>query len=212
MSDAGIWTEVAADPAEASPASDAFAAFGTASWLPTRVQRAQMAEAQAEAREARRADRERQDRADKLAESALVAYRNAAEVRGEYVSALDLATGNVPGRTVADIFAGARAAAEREDAIAAARQRRQDGSGEWIGAAEPRIGRSDGWPQSAYLADRMITQASDLHRARIAYETRHGYRSAAGEMAERAAQRQAEQAESARYRAQQGYTYGEITR
>jgi hypothetical protein len=51
--------------------------------------------------------------------------REQAEARGEVISAMALATGQVPGRTVADIFRSALAASEREDAIAAARASRE---------------------------------------------------------------------------------------
>lgn len=56
-------------------------------------------------------------------------YRAAAEQRGEVVDALDLASGHVRGRPLADILAGAAAMADRQDAAEAWRRER--------GEAEP---------------------------------------------------------------------------
>jgi len=148
------------------------------SWLPDRSQRAMAAEDAHERAEARRAEIERQDREDKAHERALGAYRAAAEARGEFISAVQLAAGDGISRSIEDVFADARLASEREDGRAAARQRHQDGDVVFIDH-EPRIqGASrSAWPESEYELDRMLRQADELHRDRIAYEARQASRS-----------------------------------
>jgi hypothetical protein len=83
---------------------------------------------------------------------------------------MQLATGQDIGRSMPDIFADALAAGDREDARAAAIERRLAGSGEFIG-----VSRSDGWPESPYEADRMLRRADDLHRDLVAVRARHDY-------------------------------------
>ena len=53
-------------------------------------------------------------------------YAEQAEQRGEHVSAFALATGQVPGRSAAEVLAAAAAAADIEDARAEARARRAE--------------------------------------------------------------------------------------
>jgi hypothetical protein len=155
------------------------AGFGT-SWLPASVQRRMAVEDQAERREARRAEAERQDRQESAHERAVGAYRAAAEQRGEVVSALQLAAGQGIGRSVEDVFADAVAAAEREDARAAARQRHEDGGAVLIDA-EPRIRASrSAWPESEYELDRMLREASELHRSLVMTQSRLASRQGRG--------------------------------
>jgi phosphopantothenoylcysteine synthetase/decarboxylase len=103
------------------------AGFGIPDFLPLATRKAMRADEIREAREARDAERERDQRAEASRSANLALYKDQAEARGEHVSALDLATGNVAGRTPADIFAAAAAMADMEDARQAAQQRRENG-------------------------------------------------------------------------------------
>jgi hypothetical protein len=152
------------------------AGFGAAGWLPARVQRAQAAEEAAERREARRAEAARAERAEAAREKSLSAFRAAAELRGEVVSALALAAGEVAGRTLGDIFADARRAGDREDALAASRDRRE----ELVYVDEPVIaGASRSEPLvSEYALGREIRRAAGLHSDLMAVRARHDYRAA----------------------------------
>lgn len=126
-----------------------------------------------DAREAKQEREERQEREmhrEQLHEAALVAYRSAAESRGEYVSAVALATGQGGGRTLADIFAGAEAAADQQDARAGAAER--NGRDDW-----GYVGRSN-WPGSQFELERELGRAEDLHRDFVAYRARTGYQDA----------------------------------
>lgn len=146
------------------------AGFGT-DWLPASVRRRQLAEEAAERREARRAEQERADRAERLHDAAVAQYLAAAAVRGEEGTVEALVTGAELGRSVTDVLAEAQAAADREDARAAARERRA----EYLGDTGD-IGRSsDGWPSSAYEADRLIRQARDLHSGLVMARARRNY-------------------------------------
>ncbi len=142
---------------------------------PARSLRWMEAEAAAERREARRAEAERQDRAEQAAETALAMYRSQAEARGEVVSAVALARGEIGGRTAAEVLADAQGAADREDARQAARDRREEVC---FIDREPTIhtSRSDGWE---YEFARQLRQAEDLHRALVTYRARHHYPRAA---------------------------------
>ena len=151
------------------------AAFGVPAWLPASVQRRQAAEDARERAEARRADRERAEADERRHEAAVQAWAAAAEVRGEAVSAMQLATGEGIGRSLGDVFAEARAAADREDGRAEALRRRLDESGELI-YAEPRIHASrSGWPESERELDRMLRRADELHRDLVAVRARRDY-------------------------------------
>ena len=146
------------------------AGFGT-SWLPARVQRSIAAEEARERREERDAQRKRDERREQAHDRALSAYREAADARGEVVGAVALARGEDIGRDINDILGDARAAAEREDVRRASADRREDVF--WIDA-EPTIhgtSRSRG-PETLYEVERMVSQAEQLHRDRIAYEAR----------------------------------------
>jgi hypothetical protein len=184
------------------------AGFGM-SWLPAAAQGRIEAEERAEEREARRAEAEREVQREQRHESAMAAYAAAAGERGEVVSALAIARGEVAGRTVGDVFADALAAADREDARSASRQRREDGDVVFIDS-EPRIhgvSRS-AWPASEWELDRTLRQASELHRDLVAVRARYDY--PAAEMAARAKTGEAREL-ARRYQAQNGYS-GEITR
>jgi hypothetical protein len=154
--------------------SDGLEPAGIGSWLPERVQRRQDAEDRAEEREARRAEKAQEDAAEAAQEKALAAYREQAEMRGEHISAMDLATGRIPARTVQDVFRDAMAAADREDARTAAREQREAQGGAHVEFGEPVIGRS-WWPQSEYELERELELASDLHRDLVLFRARRNY-------------------------------------
>jgi len=97
--------------------------------LPPRVAR-MVAQADArEAVEAKRAQAEREARNEAVHAEVVEFYRQLAEARGEDITALEVATGRVSGRSLADIFADAQQAGDFEDAVAAARAARETGSG-----------------------------------------------------------------------------------
>jgi hypothetical protein len=79
--------------------------------------------------ESKRAEQERERRAEEYQAQTTEFYRQQAELRGEEISALDVATGRVSGRSLAEIFEDARQAGDREDVLAAARLSRAGGSG-----------------------------------------------------------------------------------
>ncbi len=148
-----------------------------AGWLPPAVARRVADDDAHERAQARRDEAERADQADACRENALAAYKTAAEARGEVVSAVQLATGEGIGRTTADIFGDAIAAADREDARTAARQRHEDGEVVFIDR-EPVLhgaSRSDGWPSSSYEADSMLRRARGLHSDLVRTMARHDY-------------------------------------
>jgi hypothetical protein len=142
-----------------------------AMWLPPRVARLQEAEDARERRETRREEAERAEAAEAAADKSLSAYRLAAEARGESVSAVALATGEGIGRSMADVFADAVAAADHEDARQGAKAKREAG----IEPDHVMVGRSDGWPESAYQADRQIRRADELHRDLVRYKAARTY-------------------------------------
>jgi len=136
-------------------------------FLPPSVQRRMAVEDAAEAKQARQEKQEREVRREQLHDSALQAYRAAAEARGEVVSAVALATGQAGGRSLADIFDSVIAAADQEDARQGAQER--SGRDDW-----GYVGRS-AWPGSEYELDRTINRAQELHRDLVAYRGRHDY-------------------------------------
>jgi hypothetical protein len=93
--------------------------------LPVRIAAALAKQDAKEALEARRAEEAREERAEEWAQRNMAMAREAAEARGELVSALDVATGHVTGRSIRDIFASAIAAADASDRVAAARASRE---------------------------------------------------------------------------------------
>ena len=100
------------------------AGFGL-DWLPASVQRRMAASDAAEARQERAEEQERELHREAAAERAHLAYRATAEARGEYVSAVALARGEAGGRSLAEIFQGVEAAADREDARLGAQERKE---------------------------------------------------------------------------------------
>lgn len=96
-------------------------------WLPRSTQKATRAEEVRERREARDAELEREQLAEAKRSAAMALYAEQAEQRGEYVSALQMATGQVAGRTAAEVLAAAAVMADREDARAEWQERREAG-------------------------------------------------------------------------------------
>jgi pyruvate/2-oxoglutarate dehydrogenase complex dihydrolipoamide acyltransferase (E2) component len=138
---------------------DQLAGFAAGSWLPPRAVQVIAREEAHERAEARRAEIERADQADQRHESAVAEYRRQAELRGEQLSAVALATGEGLGRSVGDVLEEAAAEADRADARERAREGR---NAEWLGAGEPVIrSRGDGWPESSWEVDRIVRQAQD---------------------------------------------------
>jgi hypothetical protein len=158
--------------------NDSLASFGVPDWLPVAAQRNLIHEEALRRRDAAVAERELEARRADLHEKNLHAYRQAAEARGEYVSALELATGQVTGRTMADVFRDAREAGDREDARAAVRARKEAQGEVPVLVGEGSIGRS-GWPGSEYELNSQLERASDLHRDLVAYRARRNYPEAA---------------------------------
>jgi hypothetical protein len=97
--------------------------------LPVRV-RARIEQEEAHERVLAAAEEQaRADRAEEWHQRNLSLARDWAEARGDVVSALQLARGEVRGRSIQDIFAGAIEASARQDAVDSARLHR-DGHGE----------------------------------------------------------------------------------
>ena len=130
------------------------------SWLPGSVLRAQYLEDVEAAKQARAEKRARADRADEAHNKAVAAYMTGAAMRGEAVSAVDAANGNI-GRTVAEVLSGATG--ELADRIPAHQRGERDY--ELLDAGEPviRARYDDGWPSSSYEADSMLRRAEGLH-------------------------------------------------
>lgn len=170
--------------------SNDLAGFGV-DWLPPTVQRRIAVEDRQEARAARQDARDREARLADRHDRALAAARDRAMLRGEEVPPQAMVTGEGLARTVAETLADAAAQGAIEDARTASRERHERGEERvWI-EAEPvgaRRAASD-WPGSEYELGRLIDQADELHRWRIAFEARHGYRSVESTEAERSANR-----------------------
>jgi hypothetical protein len=192
--------------------------FGALSWLPPRVLRRQAAEDAAEKREAKRAEREREACAEQAADNALAAYRVTAELNGDVVSALALASARVP----ADEAERAAAAADAIQAVLSGKLDEMTEQDKWQAArdaaadrhvfvGEPVIGRSDGWPESPYEAERAIARAEELHRDLVAARVRYSY--PAAEAAARAKMPAADRSQAAVRSADSGYyDAAELTR
>ena len=147
-------------------------------WLPPSVA-ARIADEEAhELAAAKRDEAQRADQADQARERGLEAYRVAAGARGEVVSALAIARGEVAGRSLGEIFGDARDAADREDARASARQRREDGDDVYFGEPVIHGAARSAWPSSDYELDRLMRHADELHRDLVAVRARYNYRSA----------------------------------
>ena len=111
-------------------------------WLPPHIQRRVAQDDAREALESKRAEAEREVRAEERHQRAMELHKEQAELRGEVIDVLAMARGEVPGRTVEDILASARAAMARDDVITAAKLHR-DGNGDpapvHVEVAEPRL-------------------------------------------------------------------------
>jgi hypothetical protein len=97
-------------------------------WLPPSVARRAARDDAREQREAHAADAERERRVEDAHQRHLALAAEQAGLRGDVVTALQLATGQVRGRSVAEILDAGRLAGDRDDVIAAARLHR-DGHG-----------------------------------------------------------------------------------
>jgi hypothetical protein len=166
---------------------------GSGGWLPASVRRRQAVEEQAERRAERAQRAEQADRVEQAHDRAVAAYMAGAAQRGETVSAMDAATGNI-GRTLAEVLSGATG--ELADRIPKGERGPRDY--EILGAGEPVI-RSrrydDGWPSSSYECDSMLRRAENLHRDLVMTQQR-----IAG-----AAGRGAEHVEAERAKAERGH-------
>ena len=96
---------------------------GLPGWLPPAAARSVAEAERVCARESRQAEAEREARAESARSRAIESYRAAAELRGEVISPMQLATGAGLGRTVQQIFAEAESQADRMDAREVARMR-----------------------------------------------------------------------------------------
>ena len=119
----------AAAPYDARWLMTEIAGWGVPGFLPPAVARRALRDDAREAIESKRAEAERELLAEERRSRAMALYAEQAELRGEVVTAMQLATGQVSGRSIADILAAASAAADRDDVITAARLHR-DGHGE----------------------------------------------------------------------------------
>ena len=119
------------------------AGWGAApSFLPPAVARRALRDDAREARETRLAEAERERLMEERHSRALDTYRAQAEARGEVLDVMALATGQVHGRSIADILEAARLAGDREDLVMAARLHRE-GHGDpeplHVEVGEPRL-------------------------------------------------------------------------
>jgi hypothetical protein len=134
------------------------AGWGVPGFLPPAVaMRARQADAR-EAIAARQAEDEQEAHREELRQRHLGLYREQAERRGELVSAVALATGQVPGRTVADILAAGAAAGDREDLVTEARLHRE--------------GHGDPEPLHVFVDEPVIQQARSANGLRIFHRAR----------------------------------------
>jgi hypothetical protein len=157
------------------------AGFGVAGWLPASVLRAQALEEQAERREARAAERLAGERAEARRSASLAMYAAGCEARGEAVPVMAMARGEVAGRDFADVLADAAAMADRQDAIEAARARRETGTGYEIlpyPVAPPALAVGEE-PQSARAAPVTAAGRELANRYRRFAESRDAARRAA---------------------------------
>jgi hypothetical protein len=101
------------------------AGWGVPDFLPPAVARRMVRADAQEAVAAKQAEAERELLAEERHSRAMALYCQQAEARGEEISALALATGQVSGRSIADILAAAVAAGDREDWVTEARLHRE---------------------------------------------------------------------------------------
>jgi hypothetical protein len=158
------------------------AGFGVPDFLPLATRKALQAEEVREYREAKEAEAERERLAEAHRSANLAMFRDQAEARGEHVSAMALATGQVTGRSIGDIFAEASAAADIADAREAARQRREDGERLNLCFGETSRAKAAETPEGREILNtvrryKALYQDSDvIDRARIASAARAAQR------------------------------------
>jgi pyruvate/2-oxoglutarate dehydrogenase complex dihydrolipoamide acyltransferase (E2) component len=124
-------------------------AMGVPDWLSDRTRRQIVAEEARERAQAVREERERAERAETAHERAVACYRSMAEMRGEDIDVMALAMGQ-GGRTIQDVITSAAAMADRQDAMDAARARRE--------AENPQ-------PLHVFVGEPVIVDASPTRRA-----------------------------------------------
>jgi hypothetical protein len=137
-------------------------------FLPRRSEQLIAREDRIERQAARLAEREKAERIEARRSADLAWAASQAAERGEAVSALALATGQVPGRDIGDVLADAAAQADREDARAEIDARRQRGEKlQLVGELEPAT-------RSAPLTEtgRAIERRSERFRDRLAAQRR----------------------------------------
>jgi hypothetical protein len=134
--------------------------------------------------------RERADAVERAREqheqAALAVARTRTEAAGDFADVWSLARGEVPSRTLGDVLGESLAAADRPSRDLSAPYGSEANPAILVDGAEmpEPARRSSGWPASEHELDRMISQADDLHRARVAWLAEHDY--AAAEAAARA--------------------------
>lgn len=173
------------------------------SWLPARVQRAQENEDRQEAKEAREAQRAREAAAEEAHNRAVAAYMADAALRGNPVTAMDAANGNI-GYTIGEAIARHMELGDRIPV-----HERGERDYELLDAGEPVIrGRyDDGWPSSSYEADSICARAADLHSDLVMAQSRLASRQ--GRAAEHL---EAERAKAQRAHGGDVHRSGEISR
>ena len=146
------------------------AGFGTLDGLPASVLAAQEREQRLEDREARRQAAEDEAAIEARRDQAIAAYVAAASARGETIGATDIARGDL-GRTLDEILAGA--SGELADRVPA-HQREHDWDEIIVDATMVRRSRRE-YDASGYETDRLLRQATELHRDFVAVRARHDY-------------------------------------
>jgi hypothetical protein len=151
------------------------------------VRRQMMLAEAAAAREQVLEDRQQAERAAVSAEQreavALQAAQYRAEGRGDHLSALQLARGQVPHRSLRDVLGESLAMAEpvpRDRSAPYGSEANPAILVGWQELPEP-VARSSGWPGSEAELDRMTGQYEDSHRSLVAYRARHDYPAAEAE-------------------------------
>ena len=126
--------------------------WGRPDFLPPNVARRMARDDAREVREAKQAEAEREQLVEERHQRALSLAVAQAEGRGEYVSALEIATGQLGGRSFEDIFSAAVEAGDHQDQIAAARASREPGELELTCSSMSRSstmrGREPAWRSS----------------------------------------------------------------
>jgi hypothetical protein len=134
------------------------AGWGVPSFLPPAVAMRMRQSDAHEATAAREAEAEREAHREELRQRHLGLYAQQAASRGELVSAVALATGKVPGRTVQEILHAGSLAGDRDDVIAMARLHRE--------------GHGDPEPLHVEVGEPVIQQARSEKALRIFHRAR----------------------------------------